>query len=461
MKRLIGIILTVSLAMIGGNLLAGADGDQQLAVFKNLTVNQSDNTLEALLEIEGDFNYQHFELIGPTRLVVEFSRVDQILPPELTEVDKMGIKRIRVGQYKPYTVRTVFDFDNGMPAYEVNQVANGIMVIFKPGEKPEEAAPEQAVETAPSAAAQTASLDQIRCNRIDGQMHVSIACTGDVHARQVDFIKSTLLILDFYPVQSVSAQSLAQTPFTELERISVERPNPETARVTLLFGQRIDTFKLNRVSTGWDIVFKAEKIEAPVTRPGETPARARKPEVLQPAIENTILAATWADYAVPEQIFNQIYGASGSMFGLELSRIILNQGNHNLMMSLEGRYYNKTGFSTVTEEETTFNIIPITLAVKYVLNTQYFNPFIGFGLDLYNYKETSDVHTAEGSVIGMHTQLGAYVKIPKAEFIKLKFYTKFTKALVKEQEVEDLNIGGMEIGVGLAFGFNFGGTPGF
>jgi len=462
MKKLTGIILALTMVMVGANLFASTEGDQQLAVFKNLTVKQGENTLEALLEIEGDFNYQHFELIGPTRLVVEFSRVDKILPPELTEVDKMGIKRIRVGQYKPYTVRTVFDFENGMPPYEVNQVANGIAVIFRAGEKPAEKAPAQDAEPLASpAAAQATALNQIRCNRVDGHIHVNLACTGDVQARQIEFIKPTILVLELSPVQDISAQSLTQTPFSELARVSVERRNTNSVRLTLLFGEPVQTFKLDRVANGWDIVFKADKLAGQTTRPGEKPSPAREPQVLAPAIENMIVAATWADYAVPEQVFNQIYGASGSMFGLELSRIIFNSGNHNLMMSLEGRYYSKTGASTVTEEETTFTIIPITLGAKYVLNTQYFNPFFGFGLDLYNYKETSDVHTAEGSVLGVHTQLGAYVKIPKFESLKLKFYAKFTKALVKEQDVDELNIGGMEIGLGIAFGFNFGQTLGF
>jgi len=464
MKKLTGIILVVFMVMIGANLYADADDGQQLAVFKNLTVKQGENVLETLLEIDGEFNYQHFELIGPTRLVVEFSRVDKIIPPEMTEVDKMGIKRIRVGQYKPYTVRTVFDFENGIPAYEVNQVANGIAVIFRAGEPMEETAPAVAAEPARSPeSVQATALNHIRCNRTDGQIHVGVACTGDVQAKQIEFIKSTpsILVLEFSPVQNLSAQSMTQTDFVELQRVSVERPNPNAARLTLLFGKQVDTFKLNRVPTGWDIVFKATEEKAPVTRPGEKPVPARKPQVLQPAIENMIVAVTWADYAVPEQIFNQIYGASGSMFGIELSRVLFNSGNHNLMMSLEGRTYSKTGASTITGEETTFNIMPISLAGKYVLNTRYFNPYFGFGLDLYNYKETSDVHTAEGSVLGAHYQLGAYVKIPNAEFLKLKFYAKFTKALVKEQDVEDLNIGGMEIGVGLAFGFNLGGTLGF
>ena len=80
-------------------------------------------------------------------------------------------------------------------------------------------------------------------------------------------------------------------------------------------------------------------------------------------------------------------------------------------------------------------------------------PFVGFGADFYNYEETSALANTTGSASGSHFQAGLYVVFPKAEFLRLKIYYKYTKVTATESGF-DIGLGGPEYGLGLTFGFN-------
>ncbi len=54
----------------------------------------------------------------------------------------------------------------------------------------------------------------------------------------------------------------------------------------------------------------------------------------QEQIENTMVALSLGDYFSASDIFKQIYGSGGSIYSLDISRIILRRENHNVALSL-------------------------------------------------------------------------------------------------------------------------------
>ena len=141
------------------------------------------------------------------------------------------------------------------------------------------------------------------------------------------------------------------------------------------------------------------------------------------------------------------------MFAFELSRIFARNDNHNFGVVLGANYYKDTGRSTFTNEEATFTLVPYYICLEYLWNQEDVIPFVRVGLNIMSYKEKSEIHEISGSSVGPQIALGIYIKIPELEQLKLKFYFKWMSATAEEEDVS-LNIGGIEAGMGITFGFN-------
>ena len=178
-----------------------------------------------------------------------------------------------------------------------------------------------------------------------------------------------------------------------------------------------------------------------------------KKKIVYKPIENTAATLTFGGYEVSDQVYNQIYSGNTLIFGFELSRIFARNGNHNFGVVVGVNYYKDTGSSTLTQEESTFTLIPYYFCVEYLLNQKQVVPFVRVGLNIMNYKEKSAVHEVSGSSVGPQIALGMYIKIPDLEQLRLKFYFKWMGATAEEEDVS-LNIGGIEAGIGISFGFN-------
>jgi len=170
-------------------------------------------------------------------------------------------------------------------------------------------------------------------------------------------------------------------------------------------------------------------------------------------LDNTLIGFFIGNYNVSSRRFRQIYGKSGSIYGLDFTRIILTRNVHNFGLSIEARRFAKTGHSTITQDETKIILTPISIDTKYLIRIKSLIPFLGIGLDYYNYKEKSDIYNTNGSTLGFHIQGGLYYQIPLIKFLKLKIFTKLTRAMTKENNIE-VNLGGYEFGISFIFGIN-------
>ena len=162
---------------------------------------------------------------------------------------------------------------------------------------------------------------------------------------------------------------------------------------------------------------------------------------------------SYGHYRVSDSRYNEVYSEGGAIYALEILQIIKSHHPHSLGIAAGLRFFQSTGQATLTQEETRLKLHPLTFGIRYRLKTKYVMPWIEVGADHYMYEEKSIIHDTDGSTWGYHVQGGIYVPFPGIPSLKLKFYARHTKATAKENGL-NINLGGPEFSLGLAFGFN-------
>ncbi len=347
----------------------------------------------------------------------------------------------------------MFDLVEVLPSYEIVQVASGIEVVFRWVEGVDRVPPvtTRAIEQEKpheEEVRKESNLRSISYGRRDDQLKVDIHIDGDFFYRTVELRQFSQLILDLWPISILSAESMKNINLSGLREITVQKTGPETVRIVLDFSGMLSSFKIDRREGGLSIMFLS--VEEQVREPaGVMP----KKKIVYEPIENTAATLTFGGYEVSDHVYNQIYSGNTLMFGFELSRIFARKDNHNFGVVLGAQYYKDTGGSTLTKEESTFTLIPYYFCVEYLLNQAEVIPFLRVGLNIMSYKERSEFHEISGSSVGPQIALGLYIKIPELEQLKLKFYFMWMGATA-EEETASINIGGIEAGLGITFGFN-------
>ncbi len=100
------------------------------AVLKNIRYSQKEERLEVTIEFSADFSFETFELIGPKRLVIDFSPVAEIKASPVINVNACGVIRIRCGQFKTDVARVVFDLTDKVPSHKISRVEGGLQILF-------------------------------------------------------------------------------------------------------------------------------------------------------------------------------------------------------------------------------------------------------------------------------------------------------------------------------------------
>ena len=462
MKTIWKLIATATLILFLMNTGEAKPSYENLAVFKSIQVQRGENTLEVTLVIEGAYSYQHFELQEPPRLVVEFSPAGEIHPEAFQEVNAAGVKSIRTGRFQAQTARIVFDLLETQPSYEISQLEKGIQVLFRAPEgiPVEPPAAEEKEKPAPviTEKAAPAHLAAIVYNKTGDQLQVSIAIEGEFNYKTLMLENRSQLTIDIDPIQKISAAPLITINKWGLREISVGLVEPDTARITIVSEGWLSGFQIERAANGMQITLPA--VEKPVAVKEEEKEKKPKPEIekkvkqekaVSESFVNTMLAFSIGSYKISDPVFEEIYGNTVPVYGLEFSRSILRAGNFRFDLAFAGRMYSATGKSTTTLEATEFRNTPITFAARLFFSTKYIAPYIGGGLDIHKYKEENVLGTITGSTTGSHFQAGLYLKMPQFKYAMLNLYIKLVKATATEEGVS-IDIGGTELGVALVLG---------
>ncbi|OGD10335.1 MAG: hypothetical protein A2Y86_04150 [Candidatus Aminicenantes bacterium RBG_13_62_12] len=140
LTRIQGIFL--SLVLLAGLATVGIAQEQApqtsepapgtVSVIKEIRYEKIDiaGQLVVMIKIEGPFLIETFTLIGPKRLVIDFSPVSVIEAPPITEVNATGLLNIRTGQFQSTVARVVFDLDSRVPSHSVATLPEGVKVTF-------------------------------------------------------------------------------------------------------------------------------------------------------------------------------------------------------------------------------------------------------------------------------------------------------------------------------------------
>lgn len=142
-------------------ILFAASGlrSQTTTVLQELSLQKEGERLNVFLKIEGPYSAEASFLPAPPRLALDLTPVSQIAILPYTQIDDIGVLDVRTGQFKPDTVRVVFDLSQNIPAYTVVQTAEGVKISFYyEGAVPPIQAPVAApVTTEPAKAAEPAA----------------------------------------------------------------------------------------------------------------------------------------------------------------------------------------------------------------------------------------------------------------------------------------------------------------
>lgn len=445
-------ILLVASVLVFMNLAGLYGGQANLSELKTLTLHKTDRSLEVVIELVGEFNYMHFELEDPSRLILEFSPIGDIKTESDYAVDALGVQNIRVRRYTQTAARVSFDLADKMPIYEISRVATGVRIVFLADRavKPPPPPPVVQKKEEPRVVSEETHLRAVRYERVGQQLQILVDATGPFNYDSQVINNNRRLAIDFWPIQKLSARSLSDIDVFGLKRIEVSQTEAETVRIALDYADSLPAFAITRIESGVKILLSTPE-------PAETETAKQEPRRQRwepyPPLKTTILSFTGGMYSISDELFKEIYGGSSLIYGAELNQVVLSNDNHNFALMLAFRSFSKTGALTETQEETKFSLTPFSLGVRYLYNLKQIALFIGGGVDFLSYKEENVIEDVSGSTTGFHAMGGFLFKFPGLNALHIMAYAKYTSATATENEIE-ISLGGIEAGLGLSLGFN-------
>jgi len=113
---------------------------------QSLQLTRSPGSFEFSLRFGPYSNFRHFEMVEPNRIVVDFFDVSADADFQQHRINDLGIETIRIAMFEETTARIVFDFQEEIPAYQIQQTEDGLKLQFWT----EEAAAKEQAEALPT-----------------------------------------------------------------------------------------------------------------------------------------------------------------------------------------------------------------------------------------------------------------------------------------------------------------------
>ena len=124
--------------------------------------------------------------------------------------------------------------------------------------------------------------------------------------------------------------------------------------------------------------------------------------------------------------------------------------NKSIEIFLHGEYLSAKGKLTITEEETTLNIIPAELGGRFLFGKKRFFSYLGAGLGYYFIKEDNPIGTINESGIGFFGEAGIKTFFTNSLFLDIKL--RYVALSIKPEDTS-VDLGGIAVlaGLGIAF----------
>jgi len=323
-------------------------------------------------------------------------------------------------------------------------------------------------------------LTNISFEKTDNQLDVFIEFKGNILYESFTLIDPNRLIIDLTPIDKISAKSIIEINDVGITRIRINEFKPGIVRVVFDFTTDIIQYKIEESEKGLMIQFSEEKVEeikepVEVEKPEkelehaekiqEEKLEQEKPstppvqiieaiEEKKEEVEKLSIALSSGYYFFLDKIFQDIYGKETIFVRAEYSFLFpINIKSLDVWTSMS--YFKKSGKLTLTLEDVDLSIITSSIAIRYLREISRFTPFIGVGMDYIVYKERYPedfiISSTGGWDVGFRVQTGTYFSITPS--LSSKILVKYNYSKTKENDV-DVNLSGIECGIGLIFHFN-------
>ncbi len=321
------------------------------------------------------------------------------------------------------------------------------------------------------AQAQTSGeLKKITIAKSESALGVQIELDKPLKYESFPLINPNRLVIDFPGVEKFSCDPLIEVNGFGVMTIRVDKFKPDVTRVVFILADKRPSYTFRENERTLNVVFwfgevkekkppeiKEKPVVREVTKEEPEKKEVEKPEEKRPSglfEEMTVsVSANCGFYAMHSADFQETYGKGILFFGGETTVMASPGKNNYIGASLGFKYISGSGISH-SDERVELRIIPISITALYLRQLRMFSPFVGVGLDYYDYKETfpetTDIPSISSYPWGTHIQVGTYIKL--AASLSLKLFFKYTNARAKEEGVEK-NLGGNEYGLALSYHF--------
>lgn len=160
---------------------------------------------------------------------------------------------------------------------------------------------------------------------------------------------------------------------------------------------------------------------------------------------NVLVELKAGSFSPAEKAFRDIYGG-GFQYGGEINIGI----SKRFDLWIGGSYFSKNGKLTFTQEDTTVSIIPLGLGIRFKLLDGNIKPYVGLGLNYYQYKESNLLGEVSTGGLGFVVKTGGIFKISGGLLADLFFGYSYCRMKPADFEI---NIGGLEAGIGIGYEF--------
>lgn len=319
-------------------------------------------------------------------------------------------------------------------------------------------------------------LKKISLKRLENKLEIHIEVDKLLNYKSFPLYNPNRLVIDLYQVKKFSCDSLIEVIDFGIKAIRIGKFQPDVTRVVFDLAEKPPSYKIQESSKGLIAVFwfgeeRKEKTveEASPEIQKEIPKEEKKPEKRPiPILPREIIeqeeaaeeeekmtfsiGAKGGFYFMHASRFQDIYGKSSLFTGVEAVFKFPLRKKEYIGISLGFKYISDKGL--ISYEKSKLEIIPVTLSALYLRQYRIFFPYVGIGVDYYNYSENSpetfDEPLHSGKTWGFNIQAGTYLYLTSS--LSLKLFIKYQSARLKENN-RNINLGGNVYGLVLAYHF--------
>lgn len=305
--------------------------------------------------------------------------------------------------------------------------------------------------------------------------------------RMKTFEKFTLdnpprLVIDFFQVKEFFCDSNIPVDHWGIKEIRVGKYEPDITRVVFDFTEKQPLYEIKRQGERLVVSFwkeevpkksgsKEEKIkkafpkeEPPLQEKKNLRKEEKKEEVLSKQVPSSgpkfrekrgttvHLSLQEGFYFMHSAHFQEVYGKGMWFIGGEVGfRFPVIRENH---LSFLMGFNHIKGYGEGSYKKSRVQMTPISLSVVYLREMGRFTPYIGVGVDYYNFSEDSPevyenpLYSKE--TWGGNVQLGAYISLFPS--LSLNLFGRYHEVGFQEGPL-DLELGGNEYGLSLSYNF--------